>query len=337
MFPLVKSLIQSRRLLKEFVVRDLKARYVGSSMGFFWSVIFPILNLFVYTFVFRVLLNVRFGDKASVKDVAIWMLAGIVVWTAFAETVSRATNCLVENANLIQKVVFPSAVLPVFLTISSIVNMLIGFPVVLAGVLWFGYVSPSSGQLEATGQLEAQSAEFDPSLPQPDPWTAACNFCDYEHVLVCPNDGSTVRLIPPVDEQEKRDVEPKVLAIGASLLWIPLLLVLQGLFTSGMGFFLSAFNLILRDTYHVVGVLVMVWMFGTPIFYPETFILGTPYEWVLDFNPMYWLIDSYREVLLFNSAPDPRLLGRLAVVALGAFALGSTFFQSQRDRFPDLL
>ena len=86
-------------------------------MGFFWSVIFPIVNLFVFMFVFRLLLKARWGDGASEKDTALIMLAGILVWTAFSETISRATNCLIENANLIQKVVFPSQILPVYLSV----------------------------------------------------------------------------------------------------------------------------------------------------------------------------------------------------------------------------
>ena len=123
-------------------MRDLKARYVGSSMGFFWSVVFPIINLFVYLFVFRVVLNTRWSDKQGATEVALVMLAGIVVWAAFAETISRSTNTLVENQNLIQKVVFPSEVLPVYLTISAIVNMCIGLPVVLLCTVWLAFGSP---------------------------------------------------------------------------------------------------------------------------------------------------------------------------------------------------
>ena len=131
MFGTIRDLYAHRRLLREFIVRDLKARYVGSSMGFFWSVIFPLLNLAVYFFVFRLIMEVSFGDKMSPEASAMWMLAGITVWTAFAETVSRSTNCLVENSNLIQKVVFPSEVLPAYLTVSSLINMMIGIPLVL--------------------------------------------------------------------------------------------------------------------------------------------------------------------------------------------------------------
>ena len=89
MIRLIRSLVRHRRLVAEFVVRDLKGRYVGSAMGFFWSVVFPVLNLFVYMFVFRLVLKVRWGDGEVESQTALKMLAGILVWTAFAETACR--------------------------------------------------------------------------------------------------------------------------------------------------------------------------------------------------------------------------------------------------------
>ncbi|MDF1799877.1 MAG: ABC transporter permease [Planctomycetota bacterium] len=302
MFSLLRSLAGNKRLLIDFVKRDLKARYVGSSMGFFWSVIFPIVNLFVFMFVFRLLLNARWGDDAGPKETALIMLAGILVWAGFAETLSRATNCLIENANLIQKVVFPSEILPVYLTTSSIVNMLIGLPIVVLGCWIFGITGP-----------------------------------------------------------------------GMSVVMVPVLLILQMLFTIGLGYFLTTLNLFLRDTYHLVGVGVQVWMFATPIFYPGEMVrnarimlpdwlsyfsnmplridketgLEIPLSvgeggdlglgWMLDINPMHWLIDAWREVLIFGRWPDLSSLAMLAVVSVAVFAIGATFFRSQQAKFPDLL
>jgi lipopolysaccharide transport system permease protein len=294
---LLGSLARNRRLLREFVVRDLKARYVGSSMGFFWSVIYPVLNLFTYMFVFRLVLKIRFEDQASPADTAIWMLAGITVWVAFAESVSRTTNCLVENSNLIQKVVFPSEVLPVYLVSSSLINMCIGLPVVLGGVAWFAYLGPWLFPEEVhTASLAVQEI-----------------------------------LTPPVH----RD-----LALGLPIAALPLLMFLQGLFTIGLGCLLATLNLFLRDTFHLVGVFVTVWMFATPIFYPDNLVTEAEhgrYAWLLDVNPMYWLIESYRSVLLFAHWPDPWMLGRFTAVALATFLLGSTFFMRQKPIFPDLL
>jgi homopolymeric O-antigen transport system permease protein len=156
-------------------------------------------------------------------------------------------------------------------------------------------------------------------------------------VLVCPNEGSSMRVVQPAAAEDIISVPHKVLALGGALLWLPLLFLLQGIFTVGLGYFLSAFNLILRDTYHVIGVVVMVWMFSTPIFYPPYQVMDSGWGWLLQANPMYWLIDSYREVLLFNTAPNLALLARFALVACVVFGVGASFFQSQRDRFPDLL
>ena len=307
MIALLRSLCANRRLIKDFVGRDLKARYVGSSMGFFWSVVFPIINLFVYMFVFTLVLKTRFHDNAGVKDVAIWMLCGITVWAAFSETVSRSTNCLVENANLIQKVVFPSEVLPAYLTISSLINMCIGIPIVLLGVVWYIYNPSDAG--ETTAHLASAAAGL-------------AGLAPVEEGIV---------------------VAPRELALGASLLALPLLLVAQGIFTLGLGYFLSTINLFLRDTYHLIGVAITVWMFATPIFYPAVMVeqnqQGDPtgFGWILQVNPMYWLIECYRNVLIFGQWPDWALLGRFALAGVVAFMLGGTFFMTQKRSFPDLL
>jgi lipopolysaccharide transport system permease protein len=134
--------------------------------------------------------------------------------------------------------------------------------------------------------------------------------------------------------------EHRSLALGLPLLMMPLLIVLQALFTVGLGYLLSALNLFLRDTYHLVGVGITVWMFATPIFYPPHLVEtgnGGRFAWILEANPMHWLIDSYREVVLFASWPDAALLGRFTLAAVVTFALGATFFRGQKDRFPDLL
>ena len=82
------------------------------------------------------------------------------------------------------------------------------------------------------------------------------------------------------------------------------------------------------------------WMFATPIFYPVQLVekaRGGDFAFILDINPMHWLIESYREVLLFGSWPQLDLIGPFLLVALLTFAAGATFFRSQKARFPDLL
>ncbi|MEZ6017572.1 MAG: ABC transporter permease [Planctomycetota bacterium] len=286
MLQLLRSLSKNRRLLQDFVVRDLRSRYIGSSMGFFWSVIFPIINLFVYMFVFRLVLNTRWSDYQGATMVALIMLAGIVVWSAFAESMSRTTNTLVDNANLIQKVVFPSEILPVYIVVSSLINMLIALPVVLLAVAYFIYVDPETNP----DQLARAAAAGDPGL-----------------------------------------------RIGVTLIALPLLALLQAIFTTGLGMFFSTLNLFWRDTYHLMGVAITVWMFSTPIFYPAHMVERPGFGWILDLNPMHWLIDSYRHIIISNQWPDPAMLTRFALASAASIIVGSTFFFRQRRRFPDLL
>jgi ABC-type polysaccharide/polyol phosphate export permease len=78
-------------------------------------------------------------------------------------------------------------------------------------------------------------------------------------------------------------------------------------------------------------------MFSTPIFYPALMVESKGFGWMLDVNPMYWLIDSYREVLMYGSWPDWGLVATAAAVGAGFLLLGSRFFLAQKPRFPDLL
>jgi len=425
---LTRSLRQHRALLRDFVVRDLKARYVGSAMGFFWSVIFPIVNLGVYMFVFRLILNARWSDRQGAYEVALIMLAGILVWASFAETLSRTTNCLVDNANLIKKVVFPAEILPWYLTVSSLINMTIGLPVVLGCVAAFAYVLPSKTFIKVPGHMEQveEAAQFviedtpigedhlpyrvhlqltrgmwrDVVIPLRVSGTATRGV-DYllpvDEAIIRSGDNTVSFVITPLrDEvQEENETitielgppagavlyEPEAwepwatsrwqwtlsdapaaptivpdapqglihpqygngdnayhpLSLGLGLLALPLLFLLQAIFTVGLGYILATLNIFLRDTFHLVGVGITVWMFATPIFYPAFMVRNEGFGWILEINPMHWLIECYRSVLLFGLWPDPLLILRLVLVSVGIFILGGRFFMSQKSKFPDLL
>ena len=424
MFGLVRSLLKHRGLLRDFVVRDLKARYVGSAMGFFWSVIFPIVNLGVYMFVFRLVLNARWSDRQGAYEVALIMLAGIVVWASFAETLSRTTNCLVDNANLIKKVVFPAEILPWYLTTSSMINMTIGLPVVLGCVAIFAHVIPSKTFINVPGQIVEGAWVVDetPLGEGHEPYRVRLQLTrgmwrdvviplrvsgsatrgeDYllsvDEAIIRRGDNTVSFVITPLrDEVQEEDetiiielgppegavlyepaagedwaatrwqwilkdadpaptvlpesvqglIHPQYaegdtsyhpLTLGFALLALPLLFCLQAFFTVGLGYILATLNLFLRDTFHLVGVGTTVWMFATPIFYPGFMVENKGFGWMLQINPMHWLIECYRSVLLFGLWPDPLLLARLALVAAGVFILGGRFFMSQKSKFPDLL
>lgn len=127
------GLLRHRDLLLSWTVRDLQVRYQGSFLGNAWAVLHPLATLATYTFVFSVVLNLRFGPPGH-GGFALFLMAGLLPWLAFAETVQRATTVITGNANLVKKVVFPLEVLPASLVASSLVNLAIGLAILLVAV-----------------------------------------------------------------------------------------------------------------------------------------------------------------------------------------------------------
>src|SRR5262249_47562821 len=117
---------------------------------------------------------------------------------------------------------------------------------------------------------------------------------------------------------------------------LPLLLGMQFLFTMGVGWVLASLNVFLRDVGHVLGMALTLWMFLTPIFYPAA-LMPRLYHWVLALNPMYYVVQAYRDLILEGRSPvGPRIL-TLGVVAIACFVLGYWFFQRSKHAFVDVL
>ena len=125
----LQKLYIQRDLIRNFVVRDLKARYVGSFMGFFWSVIHPIVLLVSYTFVFSVIFGLRPRPDSGTTSFPLFLFCSILPWLFFQETLQRSSTVLIENANLLTKTIFPSEILPLVVMLSALVNHLIGFAI----------------------------------------------------------------------------------------------------------------------------------------------------------------------------------------------------------------
>ncbi len=124
----VRKLVLQRNLIWNFVRRDLRARYVGSLMGFFWAVIHPLVLLASYSFVFSVVFQIRPYQSAT-ENFALYLFCGILPWLYFQDTLSRSCTSVTDHAHLIRKTVFPSEILPVSLLLSNLVYHLIGLGV----------------------------------------------------------------------------------------------------------------------------------------------------------------------------------------------------------------
>jgi ABC-type polysaccharide/polyol phosphate export permease len=120
-----------RSLIRNFVIRDLRARYIGSFMGVLWSVIHPIVLLVSYTFVFHIIFGLKPLPDTGTTSFPLFLFCSILPWLFFQETLQRSSTIIIENANLVTKTLFPSEILPLIVLLSGFVNHLIGFAILL--------------------------------------------------------------------------------------------------------------------------------------------------------------------------------------------------------------
>lgn len=123
-------------LIRNFVVRDLRARYIGSFIGFFWSVIHPIVLLTSYYFVFKKIFTVETPPDIGTSNFALFLFCSILPWLFFQDTLQRSSTVIIDNANLVTKTLFPTEILPLTVLLAGLVNHLIGFAILL-GIIFY--------------------------------------------------------------------------------------------------------------------------------------------------------------------------------------------------------
>lgn len=121
----------SRELIFTLTKRDFNARFRGSFGGVFWSIIQPLVMMVIYTLVFSTFLKVRFQNSDSPYTFAIFLLCGLLPWTAFSEGFGTSSGLIRSNGNLVKRVVFPLEVLPFNLALVSLIQQGIGFLLLL--------------------------------------------------------------------------------------------------------------------------------------------------------------------------------------------------------------
>ena len=220
----LRQLPRYRGLIQTLVVRELKARYRGSVLGYLWSFINPLLLLLIYSFVFTIVIPNR--DERA-QPYALFMFCGILPWTWFSASLSEASNSLIANGNLIKKVLFPAEVLPIVSVLANMVHFFLGLPILAAFLIWYQ---------------------------------------------------------KPIHATE--------------LIWFPVVVFVQLLFTIGLSLILSALTVHFRDIKDILANVLTLWFFATPIIY--TWMMMEEYIGYLNWNPFTHLAISYQEILFFD-------------------------------------
>ncbi len=261
----ISSFRRNLALVGQLTRREVLGRYRGSFFGLVWSFFYPLLMLAVYTFVFSVIFNARWGGATDDRaGFAIAVFAGLIIHSLFSECAIRAPTLILGNVNYVKKVVFPLEILPWAVIGSALFHAVVSAIVLLA---FFLYIN------------------------------------SYLHV--------TFLLFP--------------------IVIIPLIILI-----AGVSWFLAAIGVYVRDINQIVGVLTTVLLFLSPIFYPQS-ALPEAFQPYLLFNPLTFIIEQARNVLLWGKWPDWAGLAIYTVFSVIFAQLGFLTFQKLRKGFADVL
>lgn len=124
--------------------------------------------------------------------------------------------------------------------------------------------------------------------------------------------------------------------ISWNVLWFIPIFLIQQLFTYAISLFLAAANLFYRDIQYLLSLILLIWMYLTPVIY-ATEIFPVKYQWIFKLNPMAVIINAYREVILARGMPNLQSLGIAIVLSLVLLALTYKFFKKAEGVFADIV
>lgn len=129
----IKELFQYREMIASLIKKELRGRYKGSVLGFFWTFLNPLLQLAVYTVVFTVFF------PSNIEKYYIFLFVGLIPWLFFNTSLAGGAASVVSQESLVKKIYFPRLVLPISFVTSAFVNMLLTFIVIFAVLIFSGY------------------------------------------------------------------------------------------------------------------------------------------------------------------------------------------------------
>lgn len=251
-----KEIYQYRHMLKTLVKQDINGRYKGSFFGFLWTLLNPLLMLFVYSLVFQ------FVFRTGIEHYSIYLFICLMPWNAFANTIAIGTVCVSNNGSILKKVYFPREILPLAVVISNTIQYFFSAVIIFIALLVSG------------------------------------------------------------------------VGISWYALFLPLIVLIQAIFTLGLTLILSALNVYVRDVQYIMNPIMMIWMYACPILYsismiPEKFLK------IYKLNPMVTIMQGYQSILYEKTLPNFAHLGIIAIGSVVLVIVGYLVFNRLQRRFAE--
>lgn len=253
---------------RQFIVSSVRSEFAGrfarSRLGALWMILNPLAQSVIVAFVLSSVLVSRLPGVASRYGYAMYLMAGMLGWSLFQETVTRSLTVFTDNGNLLKKLSFPRVCLPLVVAgITSVSNLALSL-VTLAIFLVLGHVP------------------------------------------------------------------------GVHAVWLPMLWMLTLAVSLSLGLALGVINVFVRDVGQVVPILLQFMFWLTPIIYVPELVPEEFRSW-LAFNPLYAIVASYQNVLVFGRAPDWNGLAWVALFTAAMLALSLHLFRRASAEMVDLL
>ena len=277
----LRKLWQYRELLISMVSRELKVRYKNSFFGFLWSLINPLMTVFVISYIFKTAVG-NVGQNFSA-----YVLASYLPYMFFSMSIMDATGSVLSNLSLVKKIYFPREILPLAIIICNFIHFMLALLVFFAYLLIIFILHPQSFPFQLT------------------------------------------------------------------TVYLPILLVITFMLSSGMGLLCSALNTFYEDVKYIMGFVMQMLLFLSPIMWmAERMAYQTPTRYIAFniINPIGTLCNAYRKILLapqsvivdmgpkgnVNEPALPIEWGYIAyagVLSLVIFIVGYKVFNNYKWRF----
>ncbi len=260
LFLEIKSLIKHRELLQQIALREVKARYKQSVLGYFWVIINPFAQMIVMSFAFSIIIRIPMSDDKI--PYSLFLFVGLLPWNLFVNSITWSTQALISSASLIKQVMFPRSILILSTIYAKIIDFLFALIILAVYMIWYK------------------------------------------------------------------------IGIDFNILWVIPIFFLQQIFTIAICLILAAANLFYRDIQYVINLLVMLWMYLTPIIYPAN-IIPQRFQFVLKLNPIATFVDSYRDTILYQKTPNIPNLLIAALISFIFLIFSLKYFKSKEKYFAD--
>ncbi len=223
-YRFLRDIYRSKRLLIDLSKNDFKSRYMNNYLGVLWAFVQPTVMIIIFWFVFQV------GFKSMPVDnfpFILWLMAGMVPWFFFAESLQSATNSVLQNSFLVKKVVFRVSLLPIIQIISTFTIHIFFILFMFGMFIYYGF-------------------------------TPTIYWLQIPYYVFC-----TIFLI-----------------LGIS--WLT-----------------SSIIVFFRDLGQIISMIIQFGFWLTPIFWSMK-ILPEKYHSIIQYNPMYYIVEGYRDSLIYN-------------------------------------